>query len=138
MKVLATEYLRINLDSENWECRRCNHELGSARDNYKKHLLIYERDPHEVHRPVIDADKFEYTFAPDRKFCTIYEFYCPNCGTMMEVEYQVPGHMPVHDIDLNIDQLKAQWVNRDEVLETVEYGSDELAGDRSTGCCGGH
>lgn len=134
MKVLITEYLRVNLDSENWECRRCNHELGSARENYKTHLLIHERDPHEVHRPVIDPEKYEYTFAPDRKFCTIYEFYCPECGTMMEVEYQVPGHLPVHDIDLDIDQLKTQWAKRDEVLETTDYGSDELAGDRIHVC----
>lgn len=117
MKVLITEYLRIDLDAEKWECRRCDHEIGSARDNYKKGLLVYERDPREVHKPVLDPEKYEYTFAPDPKFCAIYEFYCPRCGTMVEVEYQVPGHLPVHDIELDIDALKAQWATREEVVE---------------------
>ena len=45
MKVLITEYLRINLDTEMWECRRCGKVHGSARDNYKRGLLVYDRDP---------------------------------------------------------------------------------------------
>ena len=134
MNVLVTEYLRINLSSEKWECRRCDHELGSARENYKESLLVYARAADEVHKPVLDPKKYEYTFAPDKKFCSIYEFYCPQCGTMMEVEYQVPGHLPVHDIELDIDQLNVQWAGRDEVLEAQEYGSDELAGSRADVC----
>ena len=30
MKVLMTEYLRIDLETENWECRVCEHVVGSA------------------------------------------------------------------------------------------------------------
>lgn len=139
MKVLITEYLRIDLDTEKWECRRCSHVIADARGNYKEGLLLYERDPHEVHKPILDPSKYEFTFAPDRKFCTIYEFYCPNCGTMVEVEYQVPGHMPVHDIELDIDALKAQWATRREILEP-EAGpeDDSRAGGRVGGCGHGH
>ena len=32
MKVLITEYLRINLDTEKWECRRCGKVHGNARE----------------------------------------------------------------------------------------------------------
>lgn len=117
MKVLITEYLRIDLETEKWECRRCDREIGSARGNYKEGLLIYERNPTEIHKPIVDPEKYEYTFAPDTKMCTMYEFYCPGCGVMVEVEYQVPGHMPVHDMELDIDVLKQQWSTRDEVLE---------------------
>jgi acetone carboxylase gamma subunit len=117
MKVLITEYLRINLDTEQWECRRCNHVLGSARENYKRGLLVYDRDPREIHKPLLDPAKYDRTYSPDPAWCRILEYYCPNCGTMAEVEYLPPGHPPVHDIELDIDALKAQWKDRKEVTE---------------------
>ena len=117
MKVLITEYLRINLDTEQWECRRCNHVIGSARDNYKRGLLVYDRDPREIHKPLLDPALYDRTYSPDPAWCRILEYYCPSCGTMVEVEYLPPGHPPVHDIELDIDALKAQWKDRPEVVE---------------------
>ena len=117
MKVLVTEYLRIDLDAETWECRRCNHGLGNARDNYKRGLLVYDRDPREIHRPLLDPAKYDRTYSPDPAWCRILEYYCPNCGTMVEVEYLPPGHPPLRDIEFDIDALKAQWRDRKEVLE---------------------
>lgn len=139
MNVPVTEYLRINLDAERWECRRCGHDLISARNNYKEGLLVYERDPGEIHKPVIDPSRYEYTFSPDSKFCTIYEFYCPSCGTLIETEYQAPGHRPVHDIEVDIDALKAQWAKRDPLPEEADvHQDDSLAGGRINGCDHGH
>jgi len=117
MKVLVTEYLRIDLDSEMWECRHCGRVHGSAHENYKKFMLIYDRNPQEVHRPLLDPTRYTFNFAPDPKVCVIYEFYCPDCGTMVEVEYTVPGHLPLHDIELDIDVLKVQWQGREELTE---------------------
>lgn len=117
MKVLITEYLRINLDTEKWECRSCGHVHGSARDNYKRGLLVYDRDPREVHKPLLDTKLYERTYSPDPTWCRILEYYCPECGTMVEAEYLPPGHPPVHDIELDIDALKEQWKDRDEVTE---------------------
>lgn len=99
-----TEYLGIDVDSETWQCLRCGHGLGSARRNYKEGCLVAERDPREVHPPVVDG---EYTFAPDPNWCRIVEFYCPGCATMIEVEYLPPGHPLTHDIEIDIDALKA-------------------------------
>ena len=117
MKVLVTEYLRIDLERETWECRRCDHEIGSARANYKEGLLVYDREPSEIHKPLLDPARYDFTFAPNPKWCRILEFYCPSCGTMVETEYTVPGHPPVHDIEFDIDALKAQWANRKPVVE---------------------
>jgi acetone carboxylase gamma subunit len=117
MKVLITEYLRIDLGTEQWECRRCDQVLGSARDNYKRGLLVYDRDPREVHKPLLDPKMYQRTYSPDPTWCRILEYYCPQCGTMMEVEYLPPGHPPLHDIDLDLDALKLQWQDRQEVLE---------------------
>ena len=123
MKVLITEYLRVNLDTETWECRRCAHELGSACENYKRGLLVYDRNPEEIHKPLLDTKMYERTYSPDPKWCRILEYYCPSCGTLFEAEYLPPGHPPVHDIELDIDALKAQWKDRPEVLEP-EIGPD--------------
>ena len=80
--------------------------LGNARENYKRGLLVYDRDPREVHPPKLDPARYEYTFAPDPAWCRILEYYCPKCGTLVEAEYTVPGAPPLHDIELDIDSLK--------------------------------
>lgn len=115
MKVLITEYLRIDLDTEMWECRRCSHVVAPARDNYKRGLLVHDRDPREIHKPLLNVALYDRTYSPDPKWCRILEYYCPNCGTMFETEYLPPGHPPLHDIELDIDALKAQWKDRPEV-----------------------
>jgi acetone carboxylase gamma subunit len=103
-----TEYLQIDLTDERWQCRRCHHDIASARDNYKTGLLVYDRDPREIHRPLIDPEKYEFTFSPDPLWCRIVEFYCPGCGTMIEVEYLPPGHPPTYDMEIDVDALRAQ------------------------------
>jgi acetone carboxylase gamma subunit len=105
-KVHITEYLGINLDDETWFCRACDHTLVSARDNYKRGLLVYDRDPREIHPPLIDTAKYEYTFSPDPSYTALLEYYCPHCGAMVETEYTVPGHPPAHDIELDLDSLR--------------------------------
>ena len=83
-----TEHLTIQLERERWHCTRCGHELGGARSNYKEGCLVWERDPRDVHRPVVGG---EYTFAPDPSWCRILEFICPGCAALIEVEYLPPG-----------------------------------------------
>lgn len=98
-----TEYLDIDLEREVWCCHRCGADLITARENYKKGCLVYERNPQEIHRAIIQGP---YSFSPDPEWCSIVEFYCPGCGTMMEVEYLPPGHPIIHDIEVDIDKLK--------------------------------
>ncbi|MEQ9479922.1 MAG: acetone carboxylase subunit gamma [Algiphilus sp.] len=123
MKVLITENLRIDLDSERWECRACGSELFDARDNYKRGLLVYDRDPREIHKPLLDPERYEYTYAPNPAWCRILEYYCPHCGSMIETEYLPPGHPPVRDIELDLDVLKEQWRDREEV-KVAPVGSE--------------
>lgn len=122
MQVLITEYLRIDLDTEQWQCRRCNHVIGPARELYKEGTLVYHRDPREIHPPLLDPAKYAKTFAPDPEWCAILEYYCPGCGTLIETEYTVPGHPPVRDLELDIDALKAQWAKRKEEKVHVAAG----------------
>jgi acetophenone carboxylase len=98
-----TEYLDLDLEHERWLCNRCEHDLGAGRSNYKEGCLVKDRNPHEVHRPIIEGP---YSFAPDPAWCKVVEFYCPGCGTMLEVEYLPPGHPITHDIEIDIDAIK--------------------------------
>ncbi len=86
MRIPMTEYLEIDLETERWRCRRCAQDLGPARGNYKEGTLVYDRDPVEIHRPLIDPGRHEFTFAPDPAWCRILEYYCPGCGTQIEAE----------------------------------------------------
>lgn len=119
MKVFMTSALTIDLDKEVWECATCGHALGPARGNYKEGLLVRERTPSEIHAPILDADKYDFTFAPDPEWCAIIEYCCPNCGGMAEVEYLPPGHPPAYDIQIDIDALRAQWDKRDLLTAPV-------------------
>ncbi|WP_078427661.1 acetone carboxylase subunit gamma [Alkalihalobacterium alkalinitrilicum] len=114
MKIKITEYLEINLEDETWCCSKCNHKVGPARKNYKEGLLVYARDPREVHRPILNPDLYEYTFSPDPNWLQIVEYYCPECSTMMEVEYLPPGHPPQYDMQFDIDALQERYKGKRE------------------------
>lgn len=102
-RLRVTEYLDLDLDDEGWYCNVCGHGFGSARGNYKEGCLVHERDPREVHQPLIEG---EYTFAPDPEWVRIVEFYCPGCATQIETEYLPPGHPVTHDIEIDVDRLQ--------------------------------
>ncbi len=100
---VITEYLAIDLDKELWICRRCGRELGNARENYKFGLLFRDRDPAEIH----SSGMGEARLYPDSEWCRVVEMFCPGCATLIEVEYLPPGHPITHDLEIDIDALKA-------------------------------
>lgn len=112
-RIRMTEYLDLDVEEELWYCNRCGEALISARENYKKGCLVHQRDPREIHPPMLDA---EYTFAPDPDWIRIVEFYCPNCGTQIETEYLPPGHPITYDIELDVDSLKTRLENGELVV----------------------
>lgn len=105
-KVQFTESLDIDLEKEMWCCNRCGRELISARENYKKGCVVYDRDPREIYNPVLE----DASFAPDPEICRIVEFYCPDCGVMIENEVLPPGHPITYDIEPDIDKLKQKYL----------------------------
>ena len=104
-RLRITEYLDLELDRELWLCNRCGNGLGPARENYKKGCLVYDRDPREIHPPLVEG---KFSFAPDPLWVRIVEFYCPKCGTQIETEYLPPGHPITWDIEIDLDALKAR------------------------------
>ncbi len=112
-RIRLTEYLDLEVEPELWRCNRCDAELVSARRPYKEGCLVYERDPREVHPPLIEG---EFTFSPDPDWVRIIEFYCPGCGAQVETEYLPPGHPITVDIELDVDNLKARLASGELVV----------------------
>lgn len=108
-RVRITEYLEIDLDSESWVCASCGHAIGPAREDYKRGLLLYDRDPRDIYPARLEA---EHSFAPDPQWCRIVEFYCPGCATQVETEYLPPGHPLTRDIEIDVDALRRQVAER--------------------------
>jgi acetone carboxylase, gamma subunit len=121
-RIRFTEYLDLDLETERWLCNRCGHVIGSAHQNYKKGCLLYDRDPREIHPPIVSGD---FNFSPDPNWIRIVEFYCPGCGTQVETEYLPPGHPITEDIELDLPRLqerlrRGEFIIRDQRLELAE------------------
>ena len=110
MKRRITENLDVDLERELWMCRHCDKELISARENFKKGCLVYARDPREIYRPLLDG---EYSFSPNPEWVRIVEFYCPQCGIMIENEILPFGHPMTHEIELDVDALKKKYMEKE-------------------------
>lgn len=106
MKLTMTEALTIDLDSETWHCRKCDHEIGPAAQSYKHGLKVRARDPGEVHQSILDDRQYSQTFAPRAEWVCILEYCCPSCALLVEAEYLPPGHPPVMDIELDVASLR--------------------------------
>ncbi|MGE0860369.1 MAG: acetone carboxylase subunit gamma [Gammaproteobacteria bacterium] len=117
------ENLDLAVEPERWLCGKCGHDIGPARDNVKRGLLVGERDPAEIHRPLI---KGEYTFSPNPRWIRILEFYCPACGVQLETEYLPPGHPITNTTEIDLDALKARLASGEL---TVEDGHLRPAGE---------
>ena len=107
-KLRITESVDIDLDKEMWCCSRCQAEIISARESYLKGCLVYERPASEVYGPPVPVkgDTHVISYAPQPDFMRVVEFYCPNCGATMTVQYLPPGHPIVTEIEVDIDKLK--------------------------------
>jgi acetone carboxylase gamma subunit len=110
-KVQITEYLDIDIESEMWCCHRCGKEIYSARDNYKKGCLVYERNPRTIYNPIIMESP--WSFSPPADWVALVEFYCPECKIMVENELLPLGHPITYDIELDIDKLKSKYLVAD-------------------------
>lgn len=112
-RIRFTEYLDLDLNDEHWYCHDCGTRLIGAQDNYKRGCLVAERMPEDIYDPVIDG---EYTFAPDKDWIRILEFYCPGCARQIETEYLPPGHPITHDIEVDLDSLKSRLAKGELVI----------------------
>jgi len=85
-------YLVIN-ENKKIECRKCGREICDASENYKKHIPRAEIWPDEIpgERP-----------RKDDALALYYEYYCPGCFTLLDVEVAEKGSPPLWDIQIKV------------------------------------
>lgn len=110
-KVDVTEYLSIDLNKEMWCCNRCGADLISIKEPYFKGCLVYDRPGKDIYGDPYELSEGQVvSYSVDPRFNHILEFYCPQCGSMVEVQYLPPGHPIPVDISLDIDKLKERYL----------------------------
>lgn len=86
---------------------RCGHEFGDYRVNWKLYASIYVRDSEEKLNEVYPG-----TQQPDPAWLQIREYYCPGCGTQLEVEAVPRGTPPDFEFLPDLDAFYKEWLGR--------------------------
>ncbi len=91
-----TPYIKIVEDAKGGKyavCSSCGHVYCGAEENFKLYALIHDRDPKDIQRSYL---------GPDKDWMIYREFYCPGCGSQIEVE-ATPACVPIlHNIELKL------------------------------------
>ena len=85
----------------------CSHEFGDYRENWKLKSLIYVRDTEEKLDEVFFGPR-----KPDPDFCEVREYFCPGCGTQLEVETLPVGYPAIFDFLPDIDTFYSDWLGK--------------------------
>ncbi len=85
----------------------CGHEFGDYRVNWKLKSLIYVRDSEEKLDEVFFGPR-----KPDPDLCEVREYFCPGCGTQLEVETLPVGYPAIFDFLPDIDVFYNDWLGR--------------------------
>jgi hypothetical protein len=85
-------YLDVD-ENKKIKCRKCKQIICDATENYKKYAPRAEISPSEVpgFRPVAN-----------QSFTMYYEYYCPCCFTLLDVEVAERGAPPLWDIQVKL------------------------------------
>jgi acetone carboxylase gamma subunit len=85
-------YLDID-DDKKVKCRKCGRVICDASENYKNHTPRAKIWPSEIpgQRP-----------AKEEALILYYEYYCPGCWTLLDVEVAEEGASPLWDIQVDL------------------------------------
>ena len=72
-------------------CRRCGYDIGPQGENVKLHLLMAEEPISERHPEAVDL--------PGSHRFVIRYFYCPGCGSQVEVEVNLKSEPPIWTVE---------------------------------------
>ncbi len=87
----------------------CGQEFGDYRRNWKFEAVVYERDP-------TDGEVHVGPRAADPGWMILREFYCPGCGSQLEVEAVSPAH-PI--LFQSLPDIDGFYAKRPELLKKV-------------------
>jgi acetone carboxylase gamma subunit len=86
---------------------RCGHEFGDYRVNWKLSALIHVRDSEESLQEI-----YRGTEQPDPEWVQLREYYCPSCGSQLEVEAMPRGAPPDFEFLPDLDTFYREWLGR--------------------------
>ena len=104
---------------------RCGHEFGDYRVNWKIEALIHvrenEKDLQEIYRG---------SEQPDPSWIQLREYYCPGCGSQLEVEAVPRGCPPDFEFLPDLDTFYRSWLGRPlpDEQEFVDKTPDAIRG----------
>ena len=104
---------------------RCGHEFGDYRVNWKLEALICVRDTEEKLREVYRGRE-----QPDPAWIQLREYYCPGCGSQLEVEAVPRGCPPDFEFLPDLDTFYRDWLGRPlpDQKEFVDKTPDVIRG----------
>jgi acetone carboxylase gamma subunit len=85
-------YLEID-ENKKIKCRKCGKVICDASENYKAYVPRAEIWPDEL--PGIHPAKND-------ALAVYYEYYCPGCFTLLDVEVAEEGAPPLWDIQVDL------------------------------------
>ncbi len=99
---------------------RCGHEFGDYRVNWKLSALIYVRDTVEKLNEVYRGRE-----QPDPNWVQLREYYCPGCGSQLEVESVPRGCPPDFEFLPDLDTYYRDWLAR-PLPDSFEFADKTL------------
>ncbi|TAK36991.1 MAG: acetone carboxylase subunit gamma [Chloroflexota bacterium] len=104
---LSYDLYIVEKDGERIVKCACGHEFGDYRENWKLNALIHVRDSDEAVKEI-----YPVILRPDSQYCEIREFYCPGCGTQLEVETVPAGYPIIFDFLPDLDAFYEEWLGQ--------------------------
>jgi acetone carboxylase gamma subunit len=86
----------------------CGHEFCDYRENWKLEALINVRDSQQSLREI-----YPEKMSGDPEWNHLREYFCPGCGTLLEVEAVPPGYPVVHDFLPDLEGFYTEWLGRE-------------------------
>ncbi|MFQ5473073.1 MAG: acetone carboxylase subunit gamma [Dehalococcoidia bacterium] len=86
---------------------RCGQNFGDYRVNWKLNALIYVRDDSEKLNDVYRGRE-----QPDPEWMQVREYYCPGCGSQLEVEAVPRGAPPDFEFLPDLDTFYSEWLGK--------------------------
>ena len=100
-------YVTTSEAAGEWVIRcECGHVFGDWRKNWKLEALVHVRDTKEKLDEV-----YPRLMSPDPSWQVLREYYCPECGTLHDVEAPTPWYPVIHDFEPDIEAFYSEWVN---------------------------
>jgi acetone carboxylase gamma subunit len=125
----------VNKDNRLIVKGKCGYEYGDYRENWKLRCSIYVRK---------DEDSLNELWgellSPDPHWTEFREYYCPGCGTLLDVENVPPGYPPIFEFLPDLEGFYKEWLDEeieaenlsfeDKSMDLVDKWSKELESER--------